>query len=644
MTDEWVVFAMVNRGGSEVGGLLTYLRERVWLGLVLLALTVPVAAQPVSLSAAAEVVSHSAAVAIPVYPGVLLPQTAVALALARHPEIRGAEAMMARRQADLALAESARWPTVQCGVGPGYGSSYGGGGNTGAIRGSLGVDMPLWDFGATTGRIEAAKSLKAAAREGRADTAEKVAASTFGAYLEAAAAQARVAGAQETIAAVREVADRIGQRARAGLSNRSDVNAATIAVARAGVEAEQARTAAEAALSRLIQLIGVSPTQLAPLSDSYALVARGEAVAPDFEAAPAIQAARRALEAAEAQVTVAEAGRLPALSVGASRTFSTGAYSANDSTWIGLSLRGSFSLGGAERQRVEAARADRAAAEQDLQAKRLDARTGWLVAAREEEGARRRLDDLQGVATLWLATRDLYWQEYILDRRSLADVINAERELRAARTERIVAMGDAAGAAMKALVAQGGLVTLLQRQAERPAAEPPVVAPPVPAPAPVATPAAAPAAAPVAPAPAAVTVPAPVPVVAAPVTAAPVTPPVAAPAKAVTPPAAPVAAPSTPAAVQAVPPDPVAPAAVAPPARVWQIQLGFVSGDERARALWEALKTQPSLQGLEPEFARAGPFTRLLAGAFGSADEAGAVCAALNAPARDSCVVHALAR
>jgi adhesin transport system outer membrane protein len=404
---------------------------------------------------------------IPVYPGILPPQTAVALAIARHPEIRGAEAVIARRQADVALAESARWPTIQYGVGPGYGGSYGGGGNVSAIRGNVGINVPVWDYGANTKRIEAAKDLEEAAHQTKTDTAEKVAANTLQAYIDAAVAQERMTAAQEAIKAMRNVAQRINQRAKAGLSNRSDVNAAGIAVARAGVDAEQARTAAEAAMSRLIQLIGVSPERLMPLEDNRSMVERRESGEPDFETTPAIQAANRALEAAAAKVNVAEAERYPGIGFGASRTFSTGPYSANDSTWVGITLSGTFSMGGAEKQKIQAAIADREAARQDLEAKRLEARTSWLVAAREEQGANQRLGDLKGVSSLWLTTRDLYWQEYILDKRSLSDVINAEREIFTARADQIAATGDATSAAVRALVAQGGLVALLERQPVR---------------------------------------------------------------------------------------------------------------------------------------------------------------------------------
>jgi adhesin transport system outer membrane protein len=401
---------------------------------------------------------------IPVYPGTLLPQTAVSLALARHPEIKGAEAVIARRQADAALARSERWPTIQYGIGPGYGGSYGGGGNQSAIRASLGIEQPLWDFGATRNRIAAAADLEAAAHASKADTAEKVAQSTLAAYAETTAAQERLAAAGDAIQSMRQVRERIRLRVEAGLSNRSDLNAASVAVRRAELDAEGERTRADAAMSRLIELIGVSARHLAALQDSYALIAMRRPAEPDFEQAPAIQAAGHALDAAAAKEEIARAELLPAINLNASRSFSTGNYSANDATWVGLLLKGSFSLGGAGRERVAAAVADREATRQELESRRLQARTEWQVAMREEQGARRRMSDFEEVASLWQTTRELYWGEYILDKRSLGDVINAEREIYTARAERVTALADALMATMKARVAQGQLVALLDEE------------------------------------------------------------------------------------------------------------------------------------------------------------------------------------
>jgi adhesin transport system outer membrane protein len=401
---------------------------------------------------------------IPVYPDLLTPRTAVTLAIARHPEISGAEARIARQEAELALAQAGRWPTIQYGIGPGYGGNYGSGGNEAAVRANLAISQPLFDFGATSNRIAAARDQEAAARLTKIDTVEQVAEVTLEAYVNAAIAQESLVASREAIEAMRAVARRIEQREAAGLSDRSDGNAAGIAVIRAELDAENARTAADTALSRLIELIGVSPSRLASLQDTLALVAARDRRPPDFETAPAIAAARSTLDAAQAREQTARAERLPAFSLGASRTYSTGNYSANDATWLGLSVSGNFSLGGAGRQRVAMAEAEAEAARQDLEARRMNTRTGWAVALRQEEGANLRLTNLQSVATLWLATRDLYWEEYVLDKRVLSDVINAEREIYSARAETASVRGAAIAAAVRTLVLEGHLLNLLDSQ------------------------------------------------------------------------------------------------------------------------------------------------------------------------------------
>jgi adhesin transport system outer membrane protein len=617
-----------------------------------------------------------------VYQGTLSPRTAVALAIARHPEIRGAEAQIARRQAEVALAKSDRLPTIQYGVGPGYGGSYGSGGNALALRGNVGIDQPVWDYGATRNRIAAAKDLEQSAVQMRLDTVEKVARATLSAYIDAAAAQERMDAAREAIVAMRRVADRIGQRARAGLADRSDINAAGIAVRRTEIEAESARTAADSAMSRLIQLIGVSPGGLASLEESYAVVAARDHGRPDFDEAPAIQAAVRALDAADAKEKVARAERLPGVGVGASRTFSTGNASANDSTWIGVTLRGTFSLGGAGRQRVAAARADREAAAQDLESKRLDARTNWLVANREEDGARQRLDDLKTVSETWATTRDLYWQEYILDKRSLTDVVNAEREIYSARTEQIGAVVDAANAAVAGLVVQGGLVALLQREPDRTASEAGRMAklepagPPVPAaraelqriaPAPEFLPA------PVSPVLAGRSLPPPGPdkgpdKAMTPAENGAQQPPVAGqgfaeafstfPASAgdtAEPWSAPrvmasAGSPSVPAMPdpQTLHPEPARPTMAAPSrpdptaadsVGVWRVQLGAFARPQGPAEAWAEVRRLPALAGREQSVIRTGALNRLLAGPFASRTAAQSACAALSALGRPCSVV-----
>jgi adhesin transport system outer membrane protein len=424
------------------------------------------------------------------YPKELDPATAVAFALARRPEIQGAQALIARRQAELELAQSAWWPSIQYNLNPGYGGadaqSFQGsnqGTNYSSVRGNLGITQKLYDFGATPARIDAAESMKAGALAGKEQTAEKVASDTLNAYMQAEVAQEQLEAAREEIDSMRIMLNRIEQRVKAGLSGQSDRSAALISVQRAQVEAERARTTFEAAMSTLVSYIGVWPSRLQPLEHSLNQFARQPGEQPDFEQTPAIRAARQAVSVAKATQEVAKGEQYPSIGVGASRNQSTAARDASyNSTWIGVTVQGSFSLGGAARQRVAAAAADLTAAERDLEAKRLDARTSYAVAQRHSAGARTRLSALEGITSLSTQTKDLYWQEYMVDKRSLANVLNAQRDIHLARLDYVQAQGDAVGADIAQLVAAGRLIAFLGGGigANASAASPPASARPAP--------------------------------------------------------------------------------------------------------------------------------------------------------------------
>ena len=60
------------------------------------------------------------------------------------------------------------------------------------------------------------------------------------------------------------------------------------------------------------------------------------------------------------------------------------------------------------------------------------------------------------------SSRDLYWQEYTLNKRPLTEMLNAERDIYAAEIERITAEADGLIAKIKAQVATGTFVKRLR--------------------------------------------------------------------------------------------------------------------------------------------------------------------------------------
>ena len=96
-------------------------------------------------------------------------------------------------------------------------------------------------------------------------------------------------------------------------------------------------------------------------------------------------------------------------------------------------------------------------------------RTALGSAETETAGAAARLVSYNKVIALTRSSRDLYWQEYTLNKRPLTDVINAERDVYTAEGERINAAADGIVSKIKAYAALGRLTAMLsQKMREKP--------------------------------------------------------------------------------------------------------------------------------------------------------------------------------
>ncbi|RZT39340.1 adhesin transport system outer membrane protein [Cupriavidus agavae] len=389
---------------------------------------------------------------------------AVGIAISRHPDISRANAVIAQSTSEVAVAQAAWYPRLEYGVRPGYGGTFGTGGNSAGARASVGVSQLVYDFGRTSSRIAAADATLNRNRHLLADSIETVAANTAATFVDLAASQEIVIAAQRQIEALSAIRGKIGDRVRAGLSVSSDRNMADVAIQRARADELKARSRFDVSATRLAELIGVRPQRVAELVTADADVRGLGDERGNIEQTPSVLAAGAAVEAASAHVTQAEAERFPAISVGVSRSVSTGPTNANDDTWVGVQIAGDFSLGGLNRHRIAAAKAEQRAALDSLDNERLQARTALNAAATEAAGAWARKASFEEVIGLLRASRDLYWQEYMLNKRTLTDVINPEREIFIAEQERVTAIADSMLARIRAHVAVGRFVELLREQ------------------------------------------------------------------------------------------------------------------------------------------------------------------------------------
>ncbi|WP_051384300.1 TolC family protein [Nitratidesulfovibrio termitidis] len=388
---------------------------------------------------------------------------AVGLSIARHPEIQRAGALVLQGEADVEVARSAWYPTLDYGVRPGYGIGPGNGGDSGEVRGTVGLNQLVYDFGRTPSREAIAEASLVRQRYQQADTVESVAYNTATIFIDLATSQDIIAAAQRQRRALAELGSMIRQRVKAGLSSTTDLNRAETAIQRAEAEALSAQTRYDVAASKLVELIGVRPSRVATLVESAKLVVSADMWDDDdIGQTPGVLAAQAALQVADAKVDLAKADQYPSIGVGVSRSASTN-DDFDDSTFFGLSLSGSFSLGGLAKHRVASAKAERVAALQELENRLLVARSMLHSSETEAEGAVARQESYNKVIRLTRSSRGLYWQEYTLNKRPLTEVIDAEREIYSSEVASISAVADGVLADIRRHAAVGMLVPMLGR-------------------------------------------------------------------------------------------------------------------------------------------------------------------------------------
>lgn len=387
---------------------------------------------------------------------------AVGIAIARHPDIARANAEIAQSAAQVEIAQAAWYPRLDYGLRPGYGGSFGTDGNRAGTRASIGVSQLVYDFGRTQSRISAADATLKQKNYELADAIEAVAYHAASSFLELAASQEVSAAAQRQVAALQQIRAKIADRARAGLSLASDRNLVNLALLRAQAAVLKADTRSNVAAARLSELIGARAQSVEGLAGAVNRVRGLDGDGGDIENTPAVLAAAAAVEAADARLRFAQAERLPAVSVGVNRSVSTGRADVTNDTWIGLSLNGNFSFGGLAQHQASAADAELRASRESLESRRLSTRSALHAAEVEADGAAARSASYAQLIALSRASRDLYWQEYMLNKRTLTDVVNPESDIFDAEVEGINAFADGALARLKAYAAVGSLTAVLR--------------------------------------------------------------------------------------------------------------------------------------------------------------------------------------
>ncbi len=267
---------------------------------------------------------------------------------------------MANAQAAaVGVAEAGYWPTVDANVALTRGKTSINS-STGVISGNMqtrlspniSLSYTLFDFGARSSSVEAARYNLLAANLNQNRTLQSVAFQVEQAYYQLLAAQQTVAAGEQTLKAVQLSVDVVNARHKAGLATIGNVYQADTLLAQSKLLLRQAQGAASKFKGVLCNAVGLpitTPLELAPLgvplSTQQVRLTVEQYLAQAKSARPDLSAAEAQARAAHASIDAASAQGYPSLDLTLSggKTYNNfqlgGPYNGSTSSSLGINLR-----------------------------------------------------------------------------------------------------------------------------------------------------------------------------------------------------------------------------------------------------------------------------------------------------------------
>lgn len=368
---------------------------------------------------------------------VLRMERAVQLAVQQHPSIADAVATLAQQAAGVDYARAGYFPQVRVGLGGGSNN----GTNGSSTLATVSASQMLYDFGKVDTLVNRSEALVRKQQAVVLREIDAITKQTAEAALSVHRYQALTDIARGQVEAVEKVLELSELRANAGLSTKADP-----IQARARVQAAHAylgQVSAELAqwrqkLRTFVGEIGASPVEVLPGLQSESLWVTER---PEFELLPDVLIAQAERQAAEMQLTLAKASKLPTVSLDASGNRAI--HGVNPNTMDRHGNYGSIMVnvsvplyqGGAMNAQIRSAAAEELATRERIETTLLlasDQSRAWRELA---VGAQSRLADVENRRQSILSVRDLYREQYQLGTRSILDLLNAEQEIHQAEAD-----------------------------------------------------------------------------------------------------------------------------------------------------------------------------------------------------------------
>jgi outer membrane protein, adhesin transport system len=399
---------------------------------------------------------------------------AVEIALRSNPEPLQAQALLGAQVGVYDQARAALYPSVDLRFSTGKQTSDNF--NTRAAgfnerrlspdESSVTGQWPIFDGFQISSEVSRQGSLVGAAKYRLFDTWEQIALRTASTYLEVVRDQALIGLAQENVENHRRMLEKVTLRYKSGVGNLADVQQAEGRLAQARADLASQQGTLDDSIARYLRLVGKPPRGLQSPPSPEAMIppALDAAIMRAYDTNPTVKVAETELDAAGSAVVRAKGTLMPRFDLELSyiRNNDQNGLPGPDSSTAGLVvMRYNLFRGGGDIAQVRENLDRETAALENLNNSRIIVRESVARAWAAMESAREALPELERHAKSAVEVVEAFQSQFVLGRRTLFDLLNAESESFRARSDAVIGQYGVAVSQYRVLAAMGGLVSAL---------------------------------------------------------------------------------------------------------------------------------------------------------------------------------------
>ncbi|PIJ45788.1 TolC family outer membrane protein [Tatumella sp. OPLPL6] len=386
---------------------------------------------------------------------------AIMFAFQRDPSVGQQAAQVGIGQAQIDQARSAWMPQLSLSGSAGHSQTTDSSGSlSNSTTWGMSLTQLVYDFGKTNNAIDQSEAQRNSYRYQLMATLSSVAEKTALDYVEVQRYSALVQAAQQNIVALQSVSRMAQLRAQAGLSSTSDELQTRTRVAGMQATLQQYQATLMSARARLAVLTGMNASDYAPIPATLAI--KDTSLNDiDYSLIPSVLAAKEMESSAQYGIQKVRAQYWPTISVRGGRTRY---QSSNRSYWdnqIQLNVDAPIYQGGAVSAQVKQAQGAKEVAATQVDQARFDVLQKASVALADWLGAQARIDVNKQQVLNADQTREVYKNEYTLNKRSINDLLSVEQDVWQAISSQINSQYDAWTAAINYATSLDNLLPLL---------------------------------------------------------------------------------------------------------------------------------------------------------------------------------------